>query len=371
MPSLTSDATLGTGRSIGRYFGLVSMVPSLLLAGWLWSLWATGAVDGVPAVANVTAHLAHPSIAASAAAFLAVLALALVTHPLQFPLVQLLEGYWGGGATSQALRVWRTSAHLRRRNAASRRVGVLGTALEVLDDDDVTDVLRGDDDNARRELLTAAVAHETAKRVVGRYPTTPLDVMPTSLGNVLRRHELLAGASSNLPVLVFATHIGMVAKSEHTAYVQDRRNDLDLAVRVCACAAVATVATVLVMWPHGAWLLWSLVPYVATWMAYRGAVAVAAAYGTALRAWVDLTRPQLYEALRMSNPATAQQEREQNRNLEDMVNGSPDFTMVFRNDHPRRALLGARSPKVHALSTKGPHVLASSDQGTGEGRPGR
>jgi hypothetical protein len=349
VPSLTSDATLGTGRSIGRYFGLVSMVPSLLLATWLWGLWATGALSGVPTMANVTARLSHLNIAASGAAFLAVLAIALVTHPLQFPLVQLLEGYWGRAPATRALRVWRTSAHVRRLNEAKKLAAQLGRQLEEMDDDDVADALKGDDEVARRQLLDTVVAHEAATRVVSRYPQETLNTMPTALGNVLRRHELLAGGSSNLPVLVFATHIGMAAKDGHNAYLQDRRDDLDLAVRISASAGVATAATALVMWPHGLWLLWALAPYGAAWMAYRGAVAVAAPYGAALGAWVDLTRPQLYEALRMRPPTTAQQERDQNRELEDMVNGSPDFTMLFHTDaHRRRPPLGSRSPTVQA-----------------------
>lgn len=352
MPSLTTDATLGTGRSIGRYFGLVSMVPSLLLASWLWALWATGVLSGRPTTAHVTSRLTHLGFAGSAAAFLVVLAIALVTHPLQFALVQAWEGYWGRTVTTRTLRVWRTSAHLRQRNAATVRAAKLASALEELEDDDVTDILRGNDERARRQLLAVVVAHESAERLAGRYPSSSIDVMPTALGNVLRRHELLAGASSNLPVLTFATHIGMVAKDEHNAYVQDRRDDLDLAVRVSASAAAAAVATVLLMWPHGVWLLWALVPYTAMFLSYRGAVSVAAAYGAALGAWVDLTRPRLYEALRIPSPGTAQQERDQNSHLVDMVNGSPDFTIVFRGDDSRRLVLGARHPKVRANLTK-------------------
>ncbi len=34
MEALT-DATLGTGSTIGRYFGVVSVVPSVFLTAWL------------------------------------------------------------------------------------------------------------------------------------------------------------------------------------------------------------------------------------------------------------------------------------------------------------------------------------------------
>ena len=41
--ALTSDPTLGTGSVVGRYFGIVSTIPSVLFAGWIYVLLAAGA----------------------------------------------------------------------------------------------------------------------------------------------------------------------------------------------------------------------------------------------------------------------------------------------------------------------------------------
>lgn len=81
-----------------------------------------------------------------------------------------------------------------------------------------------------------------------------------------------AGASYNLPILSFATHIAMIADPAHTAYVQDQRNQLDLAARMSAMAIIATAITCLAMWSDGTWLLTALIPYTAAWLSYRGAI---------------------------------------------------------------------------------------------------
>jgi hypothetical protein len=346
--SLTSDATLGTGRSIGRYFGLVSTVPSVVLAGWLWLLWATGALTGPPDFALVGKQLQDVSVPAAALGFLGILALALVTHPLQFSLVQLFEGYWGRSQLGRRWRVNRTDAHIRSLTDARARERGAKNLLKLHGPAGVAKLLKGPESPQRRAVLVALVDQQVASRINARYPDYVTNVLPTALGNVLRRHELRAGASSALPILSFATHIGMVADAAHTDYVQDQRNDLDLAVRVSATAVLATIATVLVMWPHGLWLLMALVPYTAAWMAYRGAVSVAATYGAALGAWVDLTRPRLYDALEIDHPATAQLERERNKHLADMVNGSLGFTMRYATADRAtgKTGLGSRSPSV-------------------------
>ena len=56
----------------------------------------------------------------------------------------------------------------------------------------------------------------TARIAVNKYPNEPIHVMPTALGNTLRRHEMLAGAAVGLPVLSWATHIGLVPLIPHT-----------------------------------------------------------------------------------------------------------------------------------------------------------
>jgi len=153
------------------------------------------------------------------------------------------------------------------------------------------------------------------------YPVELTDVLPTRLGNRLRRYERLAGQAVHLPVLTWATHIGMVAKPEHSDYVNDQRTQLDLAVRMTALMAAATVLSFGALWESGWSLLLCLVPYTAAYVSYRGSVVAADGYGRALQGWVDLNRFRLYDELGVPRPVSSQNERNQNDALEDLVLG--------------------------------------------------
>ena len=161
----------------------------------------------------------------------------------------------------------------------------------------------------------------TSASVLARQPLEPVHIMPTALGNVLRRHEQIAGASVGLPILSWATHIGLVADPAHTKYVNDQRTLVDLAARMSATAAAAAAVSFVLLWDKGAALLLVLVPYVVSWLSFRGAVVCANAYGAALQAWVNLNRFELYDALRLKPVDTLEEERTRNMGLRGILTG--------------------------------------------------
>jgi hypothetical protein len=331
-----NDFTLGTGATIGRYFAVVSVLPSVLLAGWLYLLVLTGALTGTPELLRATSHLSQfrPAEAAVVAAVALLLAVAL--HPLQFTLVQLLEGYWGSSRMMRQLRARRTAAQIRRWAAASDGLRKAQTSLRPLrqPEDTVRDTLRsvtGASPQAGKAALQAIIDEEAWQPEYDFDPPEIAHFMPTRLGNTLRRHEVLAGGSYRLPVLRFSTHIGLVANPEHTAYVNDQRTQLDLAVRMCISSLFATVATFAIMWQHGLWLLLALVPYGLAWASYRGALTTARGYGAALAGWVDLNRFALYDALHLPQPDTTDMERSQNDAVVDMILGSDTYAARYEH----------------------------------------
>ncbi|WP_344951357.1 hypothetical protein [Terrabacter ginsenosidimutans] len=164
------------------------------------------------------------------------------------------------------------------------------------------------------------------------YPSDRRAILPTMLGNALRQHELMAGAAVHLPILQWATHIGMVANPARTRYVNDQRTQVDLAVRVAASAEVGAIATFLILWPKGSPVLLTLIPYGAGPLSYRGAVVAANGYGAALRAWVDLNRFWLYEELGLPAPPDASGERKQNDALKGLLSGSDLYMADFEVD---------------------------------------
>ncbi len=328
--SLTSgaDPTLGTGASIGRYFSVVSVVPSVILVGWIYALVAAGALSDGPTLKQLVDNnpIAQPWYAAAALA--GAVGLAVVGHPIQFALVQFFEGYWPDSRLARGIRTKMVMGHLRRVQLAHSRLDEARrrrAALPQPDSGDLNEYLgpKGltTHESAARELVDTQAVMDSWQRTAGAYPSNGLATLPTMLGNTLRKHELEAGAAFHLPILKWATHVSMVADPAHTRYVNDQRTQVDLAVRVSAFAYIAAAITFVLLWAKGWPVLLALVPYLAGYVAYRGAVVAANGYGAALRAWVDLNRFRVYDQLGMPVPADSNAERAQNDSLEDLLLG--------------------------------------------------
>lgn len=334
-----TDPTLGTGTSIGRYFSIVSVVPSVLLVAWMYALIAAGALTDGPTMEHLVENNPVAEPAYGAAALVIAVAIAVIFHPLQFAIVQFLEGYWPNTNFTRHLRTAMVVGHLQRLHRADqrqRKANERRAALPVPASRDLNEYLAPkrleEHLAAAREVIDTQADLDAWDAAVAAYPEDLRAVLPTMLGNTLRKHELAAGAAVHLPILQWATHIGMVADPAHTRYVNDQRTQVDLAVRMAASAYVAAVATFLVLWPKGWPVLLTLVPYTAGLLAYKGAVVAANGYGAALRAWVDLNRSRLYEQLGLPAPANTCDEREQNDALADLLIGSDTYSARLRTE---------------------------------------
>lgn len=335
MSAIVTDPTLGTTSTIGRYFGVVSVVPSVFFSVWTYVLIASRPWSGPPDLSAITPTNPVESVALSAGLILVSLIVAVVTHPLQFLIVQLLEGYWGPGPLGVAWQERRILGHVQRR---TRLAGLAAPAKEYLED---VAADRGKKDLVQIDwptelsagqlgpILAATVVQARATAALGMYPQLYANTMPTRLGNVLRRYEAMAGAAVGLDLIKWANHIGMVAEPGHTAYVQDQRNGMDLAVRMTATCLAMFVLTFLLLWPHGLWLLVALGPLAGAWLSYRGAVVAADGYGRALTAWLHLNRFRLYDALRLAPVADSVQEAEQNKAQNALVDGTWGYQSTY------------------------------------------
>lgn len=352
---LPGDVTLGTSSTIGKYFGIVSVIPSVLTTTWLYLVWVTGALTGDPHLDSIARTISKGQPGHSFAVAGLALVLALIIHPLQFAIVQVLEGYWGATAVGRAAQTRRMRVHVDKLARATGEYVTAQAKLKAWDDsgrDASARLFRGTD-TERTE--TAKVLWESAAANLRRseYPDEPTQVMPTRLGNMLRRYELRAGSAYHLPILDFATHLGMVAEKEHGEYVADQRNQLDLTARICASMLVAAALTSAIMWPHRWWLLVALIPYAAAYVSYRGAISSATAYGQAFTASSDLNRFRLYEALHLAPVADSTAERSQNDALADLLAGNDSYQATFRLPDgataPASAAGGAWRRRLHGL----------------------
>lgn len=287
-----ADAALPTATQIGPYFSVVSLLPAALLVTYVRWLLATGALTGPM---DWTPSDAFDLAGAAVTAAVAVV-VALALNPLQFGFVQVLEGYWGASAVATAGRASRIAHHrarvirlIGRANGKDHRhVGAGQSPLE---------------DVKRQSRL------DESRRQLGYYPAQLNDVLPTRLGNVLRKYEFSVGAPYGLELIPALPRIAMVAREPEIAYVQNQRVQLELAVRTCVLSLIAAFTTCAILVRQGWPVLLSAVPYAVAYLAYRGAILLADEYGTAMTVMLELNRFTLYERLALPRPANSLEER--------------------------------------------------------------
>lgn len=314
----------GAGR-IGRYFTVVSALPATVFVSYVYLLLRTGApsepVDWSKAVDFDPAGLAVLSIGA--------LVLALALNPLQFPLIQLFEGYWGSSRLAVELALIRTAHHRRRRRALLRRHG------SSRRDNDADPRLRYD---VTTDELRDEIAADESQRELASYPEPePGRELPTRLGNVLRRYEDAIARPYGLDPLVSVPRLAMVAGQAETDYVQNQRVQMELALRTSFLALLASGVTIVVMCRNGVWLLLASVPYAVAYLSYRGAVALAHEYGVSLAVLTDLSRFTLYERLHLPHPPDTSAERTVNESLMGLFRMDADERVTYERPEPPSA----------------------------------
>ncbi|MEV6624607.1 hypothetical protein AB0M83_26440 [Amycolatopsis sp. NPDC051106] len=357
-PSIT-DAALGTGARIGRYFSLVSMLPALFLTGWTVVLIGSGAWAGTPNLRRLGTNLSGISLGGYAWILLATAISALFLHPLQLGMTRVLEGYWGSSRLATILLRLRITHYRKKKSRLNRRQTQLDLRRQevltwVIVDKYLNDLATkpekatnpfalndADFRNAILKLLPSPKAHTASgfhaalahvPHQMQRYPTARR-MMPTRLGNALRSAEDRIGRQYGLDAIRTAPYITLVAPDKHVDHLHDARQQMDTSIRLCVVALVATLETVAAMLTDRWWLLTSLVPYGFTWIAYRAAVAGAGEYMETVRTIVDLNRFRLYEELHVKHPDSSDEERAANVGLMALLGGAkisfpyrkPDF----------------------------------------------
>jgi hypothetical protein len=316
------DIAGATRDSIGRYFSLVSFIPSALLVAYVFALLSSGALYRPPDLGSVTHAVSHLGIADVTALILVSVGLGLALHPLQFAFVQFFEGYWGTGEIAQRARSARIWWYWRRLQTLRLQADYADDQLPGL---------------ARDEFLHQRVRivslRDEERRLSAYQPKVIDQIMPTRLGNVLRYYESAAGAPYQLEAIGVMPYLARVAPAEDMAYVNDQRSNLDLAVRMTLVFMIAFIISLALLWRYGLWLLVAIVPYTLAFLSYRGAVVAARAYGNAFAAIIALNRFALYERLHLPLPRNTSEERKNNEILRRILNFSSYDSLKYR--HPK------------------------------------
>jgi hypothetical protein len=293
-------------EQIGRRFNLVNTVPTLTLVLYVSAISASGAPEQAPSLAHASDVISHLNAIDLALIGLATVALGLLIHPLQFALVQALEGYWTFVGPMGDL----AAARARERHIARRkRLNDLWTDEGPL--------------NWWERHYPEAISRrqQRASKGLADFPHNPKRTMPTRLGNVLRRAEDLAGERYGLNAIQWIPRLHPLAAPQMVAAISDARNQMDVALRFVLVWLVATAFTIPMLASHGPWLLLALGTYTLAWLAYRGGVHAARGYGETLVWTIDLYRFELVKQLRFPLPATHQREKDLNGMINTLLTG--------------------------------------------------
>ena len=279
---------------LGTRFLVVTVVPNVLLIGYLSFLLAAGAPTHSPSPAHALKALDDLTLNRIVAVILGVLVVSVASHPLQLPLIQLLEGYYWPGKLGVTLADRATERFRQDQQNALR------------------DLPRGDGPTANWAVNYVSRA---AQARLNSLPEHTEDLLPTALGNVLWRGETSAGQPYGLELLAAWPRLVPLLPSKVLAEINDRRNQLDAAVRLCVCSGIATAASVCLLLRDGPWLFLALGTYLLCWACYHAAIAASRGYSISLASAVDLYHLRLFDGLTLERPANLKEEIQRNEVL--------------------------------------------------------
>lgn len=325
MSDILNSAASAVGR-IGRYFSLVSVVPGLVLVLSLaFLVGLTKAQDGIILAGAVTFILGF-----ELPQWVAIIALAVgigfVMHPFQYAITQFFEGYWGPGQIMIKPATWRIMTHRRRAIALeeaaaeadfewirkahhsrpkSLRRNLRGPSNEGIRRQLATERMASSDMDF---LMPAYIRSLATEKALTKYPENHGRVMPTRLGNILRRHEDRIGGSVGIDAVPLAPYMSRVADQKDVATVSDEGEQMDFALRLCVVLLIVATVYLFALAPRGFEALAAVVPYALAYLAYRGACVAAENYMTAVAVLVHMNRFALYQALHLGTPQDRAQE---------------------------------------------------------------
>ncbi|MGM7669412.1 hypothetical protein [Microbacterium sp. A93] len=354
-PDFTS-AAVSAGTAVGRAFGVVTLLPALFFVGVIWALFAAEAFSGSPNPEAFVQSIEQLSLGGAALLLLTAFAFGFALHPVQYSLTQLLEGYWGTTSAALTFMHWRVRAYRRHQRQLIERLQAAEHKLRDVEGMDFGSEKA--DDIAVPHLLR----QQQVDKALRQLPIEAERVMPTRLGNILRRHEDLIGQPYGLPGVAVIAPLTLVARPEANRYLSDSAEQLDAAVSVCAVTAASTVLVVAATLTDGWWLLTALLPYSLCCIAYRGAMSAATGYGIAMRHLVDLDRFALYRELHLNDPKTLGEEQQAAAQVSLLLEPPPGLRLN-RSGHP--VLPGgeivelnfeSRAPDAGSASADGPQA---------------
>ncbi|MFF4502293.1 hypothetical protein [Streptomyces sp. NPDC001401] len=299
----------------GSRFSLISVLPTFLVITVIAVLVRAHLYDP-HAHADFSAVMPTTKDAFGVGLFLLIAFLGgVLIRPFEAAVVQLLEGYWNPPSPLAPLHGAAVEWHRRRRNRAILDVahGAASPAAPqaTVGRRPLAELAAVDRAAARRARAVAR-----SRRIRRGYPVEIRDagrtvrdrdgeVMPTLLGNALRRGERLSGDRYGLDMPTVAPRLYAFTSPRLQGAVNQQMDLISAAASLSVSLGVATVATIPLIARLDAWSLLPLAPACMAVLSYRGAVAAALYHGTLLSSAFDLHRFDLIRAFHYDIPTDA------------------------------------------------------------------
>jgi hypothetical protein len=298
------------------------LLPTLLAVGVIAFMLAADAPSAPLSWDVITAAADEIGLSGATALTGVSIALAVSLQPLQFRLVQLLEGYWPAW-TPRLVTQFGIWCERRRRQRIIRRIAIDRTGLSP---------------TAEAALIERSQTAEIQARE--RFPEQER-LLPTALGNALRASEDRVGQRYGLESVVIWPRLFRLLPPETQTALDDEVNQLDVSARLAVTwSFAAAICTVIVLrHPHDLWTqpLWAALVcgiWLLARLSYASAVEAAIAHGLDVEVAVDLYRSRVVDAMRLPAPAKLSQERRVFRRLCRLfqTHGASTQELVYRTE---------------------------------------
>lgn len=294
-----------TTQQLGLRFNVVGVIPAGTLIVFVSALLMSGAPRRSPSPERVSSAISTLSLLDVSLMVAGAVVLAMTLHPFMFQLVQALEGYW------PPIGPLGVAAEMGRRRHTARRAALY-------------DVAAGSCSEGwwqKRFAYLFDQRREHAGRLFATFPEESWGIMPTRLGNTLRRAERLAGDRYGLEAIEVIPRLYPLMSPTMVRAVDDARNELDVAASFVFVWLTATGIGFVLLSPYGPWLVIPVVTFALAYLSYLGAVGAARYYGQTIMWAIDLYRFQLLEQLRIELPATHRDELKRNPEVQKLLAG--------------------------------------------------
>jgi hypothetical protein len=302
----------------------VGLLPTLLAAWVLATMLLVGAPSKDLTWTSVTTAFASLNLKEVGLVTVTAVAVAVTLQPLQYRMVQLLEGYWPVSSRGWAYRLglWR---QMRRFSRLEGRLSV------------PADPSRG----VGQQRALEARAQAAMDRLEERFPSEDR-LLPTALGNALRAAEDRSGRRYGLQSVVVWPRLYPLIPAHHRSAIEDEVTQLDVSTRLAVTwSFTGLLATAVVLRDLHAtqqnpkWLLVVGAIWVLAWLSYHAAVESAVAHGLDIEVAFDLYRSYVVDAMRLPASSTLSEERRVLAGLTTLFetyDETHDIELIYRKD---------------------------------------